>query len=123
MGDQILQARDVSRGDGLDGRSVVDRAAVGPVQPKPSVADAAGNVDEMRPSGVGTRGRSAILRVEAECCVGAGIDLAEIVEADLGFGRRQAVIAAEPAQDAVTDPPMRYGPQLLLHAFERTARI
>src|SRR5258708_27657493 len=66
MGDQILQARDVSRGDGLDGGCIVDRAAVGPVQPKPFVADAAGNVDEMRPSGVGARGRPAILRGQPE---------------------------------------------------------
>src|ERR1700704_3524518 len=111
MGDQILQACDVSRCDRLDGRGIVDRAAVGPMQPKPPVADAAGHVNQMRPLGIRARRRAAVLRGEAEPRVRAVIDLAEIVKADLWFRRRRSVVAVEPAQDAIADPPMRYRAQ------------
>ena len=77
----------------------------------------------MRPAIRRVLKRTEVLRSKAEWLFSLTIELAEIVEADLWLRRRQVVVAAEPAQDAIADPPMRYGAQLLLDALERTARI
>ena len=81
-----------------------------------------GDVDQVRPRIARALQRTHIFLGEAERNVPA-VELAEIVEADLGLRRRHRIIAAEVAQDAVADAAVGHRAQLLLHALERAAGI
>jgi len=127
MGDQAVQLGDIGLGQLADGVCIVALTAEGPAQHQLTAIHLA--VDAQ---GVGQRrirvmgqARRLIQRVEQRLAAEALVELAEVVEGDVGGWQRGhgllAQVVRQVAQHAIAQPFVGYRPQLLFDRLDRGA--